>query len=293
MSWLADRLANREMPPILAPGVFDGLSARMASMAGAEALYLSGASLAYTRFGSPDIGLVSMSELVDTVAAITERTTTPLIVDADTGFGNALNVQRTCHRLAQAGGAAIQLEDQTLPKRCGHLSGKTLVSSGEMAGKISAAKDALAGTDCLVIGRTDAIAVEGLAPALARAEAMLAAGADILFVEAPPDLTAMQQLTGQFATRVPLLANMVEGGRTPMLPLAELGTLGYRLVIYPGAFVRALTRLGTSFYSDLLEDGSSAAWQDRMLDLGGLNRLLGTDEILQAGTHYDEDKFSK
>ena len=293
MSWLADRLANRDMPPILAPGVFDGLSARMASMAGAEALYLSGASLAYTRFGSPDIGLVSMSELVDTVAAITERTTTPLIVDADTGFGNALNVQRTSRRLAQAGAAAIQLEDQTLPKRCGHLSGKTLVSSGEMAGKISAAKDALAGTDCLVIGRTDAIAVEGLAPALARAEAMLAAGADILFVEAPPDLTAMQQLTGQFATRVPLLANMVEGGRTPMLPLAELGTLGYRLVIYPGAFVRALTRLGTSFYSDLLEDGSSAAWQDRMLDLGGLNRLLGTDEILQAGTHYDEDKFSK
>ena len=162
-----------------------------------------------------------------------------------------------------------------------------------MAGKISAAKDALAGTDCLVIGRTDAIAVEGLAPALARAEAMLAAGADILFVEAPPDLTAMQQLTGQFSTRVPLLANMVEGGRTPMLPLAELGKLGYRLVIYPGAFVRALTRLGTSFYSDLLEDGSSAAWQDRMLDLGGLNRLLGTDEMLQAGTHYDEDKFSK
>ena len=139
----------------------------------------------------------------------------------------------------------------------------------------------------------DAIAVEGLAPALARAEAMLAAGADILFVEAPPDLTAMQQLTGQFATRAPLLANMVEGGRTPMMPIAELGTLGYRLVIYPGAFVRALTRLGTSFYSDLLEEGSSAAWQDRMLDLGGLNKLLGTDEILQAGTHYDEDKFSK
>ena len=278
---------------LLATGIYDALSGLIATQTGARAVYLSGASLAYTRFGRSDIGLVSVSEVNDTLAAITDRIETPVIVDADNGFGNALNTQRTVRYFERAGAAAIQLEDQTLPKRCGHLSGKTLVSSGEMAGKISAAKDALAGTDCLVIGRTDAIAVEGLAPALARAEAMLAAGADILFVEAPPDLTAMQPPTGQFATRVPLLANMVEGGRTPMLPLAELGTLGYRLVIYPGAFVRALTRLGTSFYSDLLEDGSSAAWQDRMLDLGGLNRLLGTDEILQAGTYYDEDKFSK
>ncbi|MBL6624946.1 MAG: isocitrate lyase/phosphoenolpyruvate mutase family protein [Alphaproteobacteria bacterium] len=290
---LAARLADQAAPPVLAPGVFDGLSARMASMAGAEALYLSGASLAYTRFGSPDIGLVSMSELVDTVAAITEKTETPLIVDADTGFGNALNVQRTCRNLARAGAAAIQLEDQTLPKRCGHLSGKTLVSSAEMAGKISAARDALSGTNCLLVARTDAIAVEGLAAALDRAEAMVEAGADILFVEAPPDQAAMQQLTDRFAARIPLLANMVEGGRTPLLPLDQLGTLGYRLVIYPGAFVRAMTHLGTAFYADLLRDGSTASWQDRMLDLGGLNTLLGTDEILQAGARYDEDVFGK
>jgi 2-methylisocitrate lyase-like PEP mutase family enzyme len=252
MSWLAKRLADDSLPPVLVPGVFDGLSARMASMAGAEALYLSGASLAYTRFGSPDIGLVSMSELADSVAAITERTETPLIVDADTGFGNALNVQRTARRLAKAGAAAIQLEDQTLPKRCGHLAGKTLVSSGEMVGKIRAAKDALCGSDCLVVARTDAIAVEGLDAALDRAAAFVEAGADILFVEAPPDLAAMQRLTKQFAANIPLLANMVEGGQTPLLPFADLHELGYRVVIYPGAFVRALTHLGTAFYGDLL-----------------------------------------
>jgi 2-methylisocitrate lyase-like PEP mutase family enzyme len=281
MSWLAKRLADDSLPPVLVPGVFDGLSARMASMAGAEALYLSGASLAYTRFGSPDIGLVSMSE----------RTETPLIVDADTGFGNALNVQRTARRLAKAGAAAIQLEDQTLPKRCGHLAGKTLVSSGEMVGKIRAAKDALCGSDCLVVARTDAIAVEGLDAALDRAAAFVEAGADILFVEAPPDLAAMQRLTKQFAANIPLLANMVEGGQTPLLPFADLHELGYRVVIYPGAFVRALTHLGTAFYGDLLASGSTASWQEKMLDLGGLNALLGTTDLLEAGKSYDEDKF--
>ncbi|MDA9930860.1 oxaloacetate decarboxylase [Alphaproteobacteria bacterium] len=291
MSWLAKRLADDSLPPVLVPGVFDGLSARMASMAGAEALYLSGASLAYTRFGSPDIGLVSMSELADSVAAITERTETPLIVDADTGFGNALNVQRTARRLAKAGAAAIQLEDQTLPKRCGHLAGKTLVSSGEMVGKIRAAKDALCGSDCLVVARTDAIAVEGLDAALDRAAAFVEAGADILFVEAPPDLAAMQRLTKQFAANIPLLANMVEGGQTPLLPFADLHELGYRVVIYPGAFVRALTHLGTAFYGDLLASGSTASWQEKMLDLGGLNALLGTTDLLEAGKSYDEDKF--
>lgn len=291
MSWLAKRLADDSLPPVLVPGVFDGLSARMASMAGAEALYLSGASLAYTRFGSPDIGLVSMSELADSVAAITERTETPLIVDADTGFGNALNVQRTARRLAKAGAAAIQLEDQTLPKRCGHLAGKTLVSSGEMVGKIRAAKDALCGSDCLVVARTDAIAVEGLDAALDRAAAFVEAGADILFVEAPPDLAAMQRLTKQFAANIPLLANMVEGGQTPLLPFADLHKLGYRVVIYPGAFVRALTHLGTAFYGDLLASGSTASWQEKMLDLGGLNALLGTTDLLEAGKSYDEDKF--
>jgi 2-methylisocitrate lyase-like PEP mutase family enzyme len=291
MRWLAKRLADDSLPPVLVPGVFDGLSARMASMAGAEALYLSGASLAYTRFGSPDIGLVSMSELADSVAAITERTETPLIVDADTGFGNALNVQRTARRLAKAGAAAIQLEDQTLPKRCGHLAGKTLVSSGEMVGKIRAAKDALCGSDCLVVARTDAIAVEGLDAALDRAAAFVEAGADILFVEAPPDLAAMQRLTKQFAANIPLLANMVEGGQTPLLPFADLHELGYRVVIYPGAFVRALTHLGTAFYGDLLASGSTASWQEKMLDLGGLNALLGTTDLLEAGKSYDEDKF--
>lgn len=286
---LLSRLQDKSRGPLLAPGVFDGLSAMMAEKAGAEALYLSGASFAYTRFGRPDIGLVSMSEMAENIAAISERVALPLIVDADTGFGNALNVKRTARVFARAGAAAIQLEDQTLPKRCGHLAGKTLVSTEEMVGKIKAAKDELADGRCLVIARTDAIAIEGFEAALRRAEAFVAAGADILFVEAPPDQEAMQAITEQFSARLPLLANMVEGGKTPLLGLEELGALGFRLVIYPGAFVRALTFMGNQFYADLIATGGTSGWQDRMLDLAGLNQLLGTDEILKDGKKYDPE----
>lgn len=286
---LQERLSDRAKPPLLAPGVFDGLSAVMAQKAGAEALYLSGASLAYTRFGRPDIGLISMAEVAETISVISDRVSLPLIVDADTGFGNALNVQRTVRLFAKAGASSIQLEDQTLPKRCGHLAGKTLVSRAEMVGKIEAAKDALLDHDCLLIARTDAIALEGLERALERAECYLDAGADILFVEAPPDQAAMTAITSRFADRVPLVANMVEGGKTPLLPLSELGVLGFQLVIYPGAFVRALSYLGTHFYRELIISGGTQDWQDRMLDLTGLNDLLGTQQLLDLGRKYDPE----
>ena len=157
---LATRLDSGKV--LVAPGVYDGLSALLAEQAGAEAVYLSGASIAYTRFGRPDIGLVSMTEVADTIAALRDRIGLPIIVDADTGFGNALNVERTVRVFERAGADAIQLEDQTLPKRCGHLDGKTLISSAEMVGKIRAASDARASSATLIIARTDAIAVEGL-----------------------------------------------------------------------------------------------------------------------------------
>ena len=182
---LRARLAQK--PILIAPGVFDALTASIATDAGFEALYVSGAAVSYTRLGRPDIGLATMSEMADVVRNIRERVETALIVDADTGYGNALNVQRTMRLFERAGASAIQLEDQSLPKRCGHLAGKTLVSANEMVGKIKAAADARADTRTLIIARTDAIAVEGFDAAAERAALYADAGADVLFVEAPQD----------------------------------------------------------------------------------------------------------
>ncbi len=274
---------------LVAPGVYDGLSARIATQSGAEAIYLSGASLAYTRFGSPDLGLVGMSEVADTIAAIRDRVATPLIVDADTGFGNALNVQRTVRRFERAGANAIQLEDQTLPKRCGHLDGKTLVPAGEMTGKIRAALDARADDATLVIARTDAIAVEGFEAALARAHAYAEAGADVLFVEAMRDQDQMRRAVAELGPRCPLMVNMVEGGKTPAADAAELQALGFSLVIFPGGAVRAVARTLQDYYASLAAHGSNAPFAGRMFDFAGLNGLLGTPEILALGDSYGDD----
>jgi 2-methylisocitrate lyase-like PEP mutase family enzyme len=273
---------------VLAPGIYDALSALLAERAGFEALYLSGASIAYTRHGGPDIGLVTMTEVADTLGAIRERVKLPLIVDADTGFGNALNVMRTVRLFERAGASAIQLEDQTLPKRCGHLDGKTLVSASEMAGKIKAALDARSSNETLIIARTDAVAVEGFDAALARAEKYLEAGADILFVEALRTKEQMQQGLARVAGRAPMLANMVEGGKTPLMSAAELDALGYGIAIFPGGLVRALTRTATDYFANLKSTGSTNAFRDRMLDFDELNGVLGTQDYLALGKRYDE-----
>jgi 2-methylisocitrate lyase-like PEP mutase family enzyme len=286
---LKSRLADTSAGPLLAPGVYDAFSALMVERAGFEAAYVSGASLAYTQLGRPDLGLMSAKEIADTVARMAERVALPLIVDADTGFGNALNVIRTVKTFEAAGAAAIQLEDQSLPKRCGHLSGKTLVSREEMTGKVKAAVDARASDGTLIIARTDAIAVEGFEPALERAEAYLAAGADVLFIEAPQDLDQMSQIANRFEGRVPLLANMVEGGRTPLRTAADLGQAGFQLVITPGAFVRALAFMAEEFLTTLKTDGATANYRNRMLDFGQLNALLGIDEMKADGDRYDAE----
>jgi 2-methylisocitrate lyase-like PEP mutase family enzyme len=290
---LRSRIAQPSI--LVAPGVFDAWSALLAERAGFEALYLSGASIAYTRLGRPDIGLVTLSEVADTLARIRERAALPVLVDADTGFGNALNVMRTVKLLERAGspGLAIQLEDQTLPKRCGHLDGKTLVSSAEMAGKIHAALDARSSEDTLVIARTDAVAVEGMGPALERAEQYLRAGADVLFIEALADAAQMREATGRLAARAPLLANMVEGGKTPLLCAGELEALGFKLVIFPGGLVRALSRAASDFFASLRSTGSTAAFADRMLDFRALNEVLGTADMLRLGKRYDTEDRPK
>jgi 2-methylisocitrate lyase-like PEP mutase family enzyme len=281
---LRERLQERRV--LLLPGVFDALTGLLAERAGFEAVYVSGASVAYTRLGRPDIGLVTASELADTVACIRERISLPIVVDADTGFGNALNVRRTVRALERAGAGCIQLEDQTLPKRCGHLEGKTLVSRAEMCGKIRAALEARTSDETLIMARTDAIAVEGFDAALARAEAYLEAGAQVLFIEAPASLDQMRALCGRFAARAPLLANMVEGGRTPVLDAAALADLGYRIALFPGALVRALSRCAQTFFASLREHGSSTPFLAQMNDFSTLNTLLGTAEMLELGRRY-------
>ena len=272
---------------VVAPGVFDGLTALLVERAGFAAAYLSGGSIAYTRFGRPDVGLVSMSEVAEIIAAAAERIRIPLIVDADTGYGNALNVARTVRVFERQGAAAIQLEDQVTPKRCGHLDGKALVATDEMVGKLKAALDARDDAATLIIARTDAVAVEGLDAALDRAEAYREAGADMLFVEAPGSVEEMAAVSSRFGARVPLMANMVEGGKTPMMGAPELEALGFALVIFPGGLVRAFAHMAADYLGSLKANGDTAPYRDRMLDLAGLNRILGTAELLERGKKYD------
>ncbi len=290
----ASELDRRLSEPgiLMAPGVCDALTAMIAEQAGAQALYLSGAGIAYTRFGSPDIGLVSMSEVAQTIELVRDRVQLPLLVDADNGFGNALNAQRTVRTYERMGANALQIEDQQLPKRCGHLDGKALISCDEMCGKIKAACDARHHRSTLIIGRTDAIAVEGFDAALDRADAFIEAGADILFIEAPQSHAQIEQLTARFAHRIPLLANMVEGGKTPLLDRDGLQAAGYRVVIFPGGIVRAMARTAQDYYANLISSGSNDNFAGRMFDFNGLNELIGTASILADAEQYSESEIA-
>jgi 2-methylisocitrate lyase-like PEP mutase family enzyme len=271
---------------VIAPGVYDPLTALIAERAGFHTLYISGAAIAYTRLGRPDIGLVSMSEVIETVALIRDRVGANLIVDADTGYGNALNVERTVRLLERAGARAIQIEDQGFPKRCGHLDDKVLVSTGEMSGKIKAAVDARTSEETLIIARTDAAGVEGFERAIERATKYRDAGADVLFVEAPKtreDLARVAVLAGR---SVPLKVNMVEGGKTPMLSATELEKLGFSLVIFPGGIVRALAKAAGEYYASLAEHGGTQSFRSRMFDFDALNDLVGTPDMIARGKRY-------
>ena len=272
---------------LLAPGIYDALSGLIAEQAGARAVYLSGASIAYTRFGRSDVGLVSASEVHDTLAAVTDRIQIPVIVDADTGFGNALNVQRTIRNFERAGAAAIQIEDQSFPKRCGHLDGKNLISKDEMVGKIKAAIDARKETNTLIIARTDARGVEGLSEAIDRAQAYQEAGADILFIEAPHSIDEMKLIRKSFGEDIPLLANMVEGGKTPIKTANDLKSLGFNIVIFPGGAVRAATFQLQQYYAGLIENGSTLEFSDSMHNFDSLNSVIGTPELLKLGKKYE------
>ncbi|MBI2725503.1 MAG: isocitrate lyase/PEP mutase family protein [Polaromonas sp.] len=282
---LKTRLAQQAA--LLAPGVYDALSALVAQQAGFEALYLSGASIAYTALGRSDIGLTTYPEVQQVLSNITARVDLPVIVDADTGFGNALNVMRTVRGFERAGAAMIQLEDQTFPKRCGHLDGKSVVSTQEMTGKLKAALDARQSASTLILARTDAVATEGIEAALERAERYLECGVDALFIEALRTPEQMNAACTRFASRIPLLANMVEGGKTPVQSAEELGKRGFRIVIFPGGTVRAVTHTLQGYYGSLKKHQTTAPWQSAMLDFDGLNEVIGTPELLATGRKYE------
>ncbi|WP_417419945.1 isocitrate lyase/PEP mutase family protein [Halomonas sp.] len=281
-----DNLIQQTQGAVVAPGVYDPFTANLAAQAGFKCLYLSGASLAYTQLGRPDLGLVTMTEVANSIAAIRDRTDVALIVDADTGYGNALNVQRTVRVFERSGASGIQLEDQTFPKRCGHLSGKTLISVDEMVGKIQAACDARLSNATQIIARTDSIAVEGVNAAIERGERYLEAGADVLFIEAPQSRQQQVMITERFQHRVPLLANMVEGGVTPASSADELAELGFKLVIFPGGLARAVFRQATAYFESLKTYGSTEPFRDRMAAFDELNKAIGLPEMLETAECY-------
>jgi 2-methylisocitrate lyase-like PEP mutase family enzyme len=278
---LRQLLAGRDV--IVAPGVYDGLSARLTAAAGFPAVYATGGGIARS-MGVPDLGLLSATEVVAHLAPIVEQAAVPVIADADTGYGNALNARRTAREFERLGVAALHLEDQAFPKRCGHYDDKSLVPAAEMAQKLRAVREALSDPDFVVIARTDAIAVEGLDAALARAEAYLDAGADVSFVEAPESVEQIEAIARRL--KGPKLINMFQGGRTPLVPAARLAELGYRIVIIPSDLQRAAIFAMQAALAAIRRDGHSASLRDRMVSFAERERVVDTAGYLALDRRY-------
>ncbi len=260
---------------LVAPGVSDGLSALLAKQAGFSALYASGGAIARSA-GYPDIGLLTMTEVCSVISHIVDVSGLPVIADADTGFGNALNTRRTVKTYERLGVAGLHLEDQTFPKRCGHLNDKTLIPLEEMCQKIHAARTSLTDPDFVLIARTDAIAVEGFESAIKRAKAYQAAGADMLFVEAPETIEQIEMIAEQ--VQGPKLINMFHGGKTPVVPVSRLQELGYSLVIIPSDLQRAAIKAMQKTLEVILRDGNSAAISDTMTSFKERELIIETDK---------------
>ncbi len=267
----------------VAPGAFDGLSARLVEQAGFPAVYASGGAIARS-CGIPDLGLMSENAIVDRLASMVDVIEAPLIADADTGYGNALNAQAAARAFERSGVAAFHLEDQTFPKKCGHYNDKNLVPVAEMVQKLKAVRDALHDADFVVIARTDAIAVEGFSAAIDRAMAYREAGADMLFVEAPTSEAEIAEI----AKRLPgfKLINMFEGGKTPLLPASRLEALGYNVVIIPSDAQRAAIKAMQRVLAAIARDGSSATMRGDMVSFAEREVLIGTAGYLERSRHY-------
>jgi 2,3-dimethylmalate lyase len=291
---LAELLGSGDM--VLAPGCYDPLGARLVEEAGFGAVYMTGFGTAAGRLGRPDVGLLTLTEMVDNARRIAHAVGVPVIADADTGYGNAINVIRTVHEYEAAGVAAIHIEDQVTPKKCGHLEGKEVIDAGEMVAKVSAAVAARQSPDFLIIARTDARAVEGLDAALDRARRYRDAGADMLFVEAPQSTDEIKTIADRLAD-VPLLFNFAEGGRTPAVTHAFLRDLGFRVVIFPLSTLLSATAAMRSALAQIKASGTPIELLPSMLGFDAFTDFIGIGEIRELeerfadpDNHHDEGK---
>lgn len=284
----AERLRARlaDGPPLVLPGVADALTARLAAGAGFDALYVTGAGIANVLLGQPDVGLTTLTEVAAQVERIADATDLPLLVDMDTGFGNALNARRAVRVLERAGAAGVQIEDQVFPKRCGHFDGKAIVSLPAMLAKLAAVLDARRDPATVVVARTDALAVEGFEAAVERGIAFAEAGADVVFVEAPVARDQLAALPGRIPA--PLLANMVEGGRTPLYAADELGAMGFRVVLFANTALRVAARAAGEALRELRATGDARPLVDRMLTWQERQALVGLPEIEALERRYAE-----
>lgn len=273
-----------DQAPVVAPGTFNALFARLIVEAGFPAVYLSGAGVANSLLGRPDIGIATMDEMVMIAERICDVVDVPVIADGDTGYGGVHNVARTVRAYERAGVAAVQLEDQVFPKRCGHFDGKEVVTTGEMLERLNAAGDARSGPDgILIIARTDARGPHDLDEAIRRARAYGEAGADLLFVEAPQSRDELARV-GQELADWPLMANMVEFGKTPLVPVDELHSLGFSLVIFPGSITRTVTKGARDVLAELHKTGTTAGRLDDMASFSDVNQVVG----LEAANEWEQ-----
>lgn len=275
---------------VMAPGVADALNAKLVKRHGFEAIYMTGAGTTAVRLGMPDVGLLTMTEMVDNAARIADASGLPLIADADNGYGGVLNVRRTVQGYERAGAAAVHLEDQVIPKRCGHLAGKQLVPVDEMTAKLRAAADARIDADFVLIARTDAIAVEGFDAALERAGRYREAGADVLFVEAP-NAEQLPKIAPRL--KAPLLYNMATSGKTPFLPKEEIERLGFKIIIYPNWVMLAAIRAASEVLATLKATGSIASIASEVPSFQEFFDLLGMPEVQELEARYGVEESSR
>jgi 2,3-dimethylmalate lyase len=291
---LREMLAGQDL--IVAPGAFDCLTARLVDAAGFPAVYITGSGLSMTALGAPDVGLMSFGEVIDRVKRMADIVDIPVIADADTGYGGPLNVLRTVREFERAGVSAIQIEDQQWPKKCGHELGRVVVEPAEMVARIAAAAEARIDQDLVIVARTDARTTEGINSAVERALAYQESGADVIFVESPESEEEMRLITESLS--VPALTNMVEGGRTPLLPAPALRQLGYRIAIYPNSLTRLFGRMGQRLLEDLARSGTTADMTESMMNHDELWALFEYDKWMDTerrlgGPHVDQGQSDR